>query len=197
MTLKEKVQALFAKNAEVLGKYGIKLAEDAPAEPLNMSAETELSDGSKLYTDADSFAVGVAVYTMDADGNPVPAAAGEYTVADGSIMMIDDAGKIAELSSATEDMTPEEMSAQLEAMAQVIADLDAKLSAETSAKEKAIADHDTLKTKFNDVKAKLAILEKKPAAVDTTKVDLKKEENKKETTIEMLARLKNANQPAN
>lgn len=196
MSLKEKVQALFAKNAEVLGKYGIKLAEDTPAEPLKMAAETELSDGSKLYTDADSFAVGVAVYTMDEAGNPVPAASGEYTVADGSVMMIDDAGKIAELSSPTEDMTPEEMSAQLEAMAEVIADLDAKLSAETAAKEKAIADASELTKKFNDVKAKLAILEKKHASSEPAKVELKKDEKKPETMKELLARLKE-NQPAN
>lgn len=193
MSFKEKLQALFTANAEVFKKHNIKLAEDTPAEPLKMSAETELADGSKLYTDADAFAVGVAVYMMDEAGNPFPAASGEYTIADGSIMMIDDAGMVAELSSATEDMTPEEMMAQIEQMAAVIADLDTKLSAETEAKTKAVNEKAELQTKFNDVKAKLAILEKKPAAdtKEKAKENFKSDEKPQgESTKEMLERLK-------
>ena len=193
MSFKEKLQALFSANAEVFKKHNIKLAEDTPAEPLKMSAETELADGSKLYTDADSFAVGVAVYTMDEAGNPVPAAAGEYTIADGSVMMIDDSGMVAELSSPTEDMTPEEMMAQIEQMAQVNADLDTKLSAETEAKTKAVNEKSELQTKFNDVKSKLAILEKKPAptTAEPTTSNFKKDDKPQgESTKEMLERLK-------
>ena len=194
MSFKEKFIALFSENKEVFAKHGLKLEEESP---IKLTAETELADGTKLYTDADSFAVGVAVYSMDEAGNPVPAAAGEYTVADGTVIMVDDSGKVAEMKpKAEDDMPAEEMMEQLQKMAAVIADLDNKLSVETEARKAAEAKLSETKTKLSDATARLHILEKKPAVTTEEQKPATEKKDGAKSTLEFLAELKEK-QPAN
>ncbi len=45
---------------------------------VKFAVEGTLADGTKIYSTADEWVVGVDIFTLDADGNPVPVPAGEY-----------------------------------------------------------------------------------------------------------------------
>lgn len=85
------------------------LFEDMPTEaPVQLEMlEYALADGSKIKCSA--LEVGGDVQLIDG----LQAPAGEYKLADGTSMQVDDMGKIVEISSATEDTIPEEVPAQM------------------------------------------------------------------------------------
>jgi hypothetical protein len=58
-------------------------ASETPATELKFAVEGTLADGTKIYSTADEWVVGVDIYTQDAEGNPVPVPAGEYLLEDG------------------------------------------------------------------------------------------------------------------
>ena len=69
--------------------------------------EAILEDGTSIYSDSDTWAPGVRVLSKDADGNEVVVADGEYTTAEGVIVVVAD-GLLVELKPMVEEEVPVE-----------------------------------------------------------------------------------------
>jgi hypothetical protein len=94
MNLREKVNALFAK-------HNVSLSAEEVVEVKQM-VEAILEDGTSIYSDSDTWAAGVRVFAKDADGNEVVVADGEYTTAEGVIVVVAD-GLLVELKPMVEE----------------------------------------------------------------------------------------------
>jgi hypothetical protein len=94
MNLREKVNALFAK-------HNVSLSAEEVVEVKQM-VEAVLEDGTSIYSDSDTWAPGVRVFAKDADGNEVVVADGEYTTAEGVIVVVAD-GLLVELKPMVEE----------------------------------------------------------------------------------------------
>jgi hypothetical protein len=102
MDIMQRVNQLFKQ-------YDVKLK--AVAQQIKM-AEASLEDGTTIETDAESFAVGAAVFVTSPEGNQIPLPDGEYKLADGTKIVVAE-GVIAELeagASEEEAPVPAEMS---------------------------------------------------------------------------------------
>jgi phage shock protein A len=99
MNLREKVNALFAK-------HNVSLSAEEVVEVKQM-VEAILEDGTSIYSDSDTWAPGVRVLSKDADGNEVVVADGEYTTAEGAIVVVAD-GLLVELKPMVEEEVPVE-----------------------------------------------------------------------------------------
>jgi hypothetical protein len=94
MNLREKVNALFAK-------HNVSLSAEEVVEVKQM-VEAVLEDGTSIYSDSDAWAPGVRVFAKDADGNEVVVADGEYTTAEGVIVVVTE-GLLVELKPMVEE----------------------------------------------------------------------------------------------
>ena len=81
-----KIKQMFAEAGEL---------PDASAEPLQSFAEYVLKSGAKVMID--KYEVGGKVTLVDDMGNETPAPAGEYELADGSVMVLDENSIITEI----------------------------------------------------------------------------------------------------
>jgi hypothetical protein len=143
MNLREKVNALFAK-------HNVSLSAEEVVEVKQM-VEAILEDGTSIYSDSDAWAVGVRVFTKDAEGNEVVVADGEYKTAEMVTVVVAD-GVVAELRPMEEEETPEvEVIIEEEQATEVVKDsfnaevegllsLVAKLESELSEMKKANAE---------------------------------------------------------
>ena len=102
MNLREKVNALFAK-------HNVSLSAEEVVDVKQM-VEAILEDGTSIYSDSDTWAPGVRVLSKDADGNEVVVADGEYTTAEGVIVVVAD-GLLVELKPMVEEEVPVEETA--------------------------------------------------------------------------------------
>lgn len=100
MNLREKVNALFAK-------HNVSLSAEEVVEVKQM-VEAILEDGTSIYTDSDAWAVGVRVFSKDADGNEVVVMDGEYKTADGQVVTVA-GGLVEEIATAEEEMPEAEV----------------------------------------------------------------------------------------
>ena len=98
MNLREKVNALFAK-------HNVSLSAEEVVEVKQM-VEAILEDGTSIYSDSDTWAPGVRVFAKDAEGNEVVVADGEYTTAEGVIVVVAD-GLLVELKPMVEEPSVE------------------------------------------------------------------------------------------
>lgn len=80
------------------------------AEPLQSFAEYVLKSGAKVMID--KYEVGGKVSLVDESGNEVPAPAGEHELADGSVMVLDEASTIVEIK-VPEVEVPEEVEVEI------------------------------------------------------------------------------------
>lgn len=94
-------------------------------------SEVKTVDGLVIY--ADSFEVGSEVFTVDAEGNETPAADGDYTLEDGSVLKVV-GGKIIEIVA-----VEEEMSLSADDVTSIIADIVAPYEQRIKALEDTIA----------------------------------------------------------
>lgn len=94
MNLREKVNALFAKHNVSLS------AEEVVA--VKQMVEAILEDGTSIYSDSDTFAEGVRVFTKNAEGEESPAGDGEYKTAEGIVVVIA-GGLVTEIKPAIEE----------------------------------------------------------------------------------------------
>jgi len=138
------IQDILNKFTPMLSKHGIKLSVEETATKVVMAAEGALADGTMIYSSADAFAEGVDVFVMDADGNPVPLADGEYNMDNGMTIVVA-AGVIASMSEAV----TEEPTVEIEVEQEV---------AETYSKEQV---EGLLKNVITEFEAKLSAAEKK------------------------------------
>ena len=100
MNLREKVNALFAK-------HNVSLSAEEVVEVKQM-VEAILEDGTSIYTDSDAWAVGVRVFSKDADGNEIVVLDGEYKTADGQVVTVS-GGLVEEIATAEEEMPEAEV----------------------------------------------------------------------------------------
>ena len=132
MNLREKVNALFAK-------HNVSLSAEEVVEVKQM-VEAILEDGTSIYSDSDAWAAGVRVFTKDADGNEVAVMDGEYTTAEGVIVVVAD-GLLVELKpmveeepsvevtvEETEQAKEETFNAEVEGLLSLVAKLESELA---------------------------------------------------------------------
>lgn len=173
MTLAEKFRALLsAKNVDPKD-LGIKLSEE-----IKLSAEAKLQDGTMIYSTADAWAVGVDIYSLDSDGNPVQVQPGEYMLEDGTTLVVGEDMMIAEIK------TPEvaaEMSAEVENFIKDLVEKIAEVQAQNTELSKALeAERSKFNTELSAVKTELSNLKKAPAAPsvkDSKEVNLGREKS--------------------
>lgn len=131
MNLREKVNALFAK-------HNVSLSAEEVVEVKQM-VEAILEDGTSIYSDSDTWVPGVRVLSKDADGNEVVVADGEYTTAEGVIVVVAD-GLLVELKpmveepsvevevEAEEQAKAETFNAEVEGLLSLVAKLESELA---------------------------------------------------------------------
>jgi hypothetical protein len=78
-----------------------------------LAAESKLMDGTRIFTEADAFIVGSAVQIETEEGM-IPAPAGEHTLEDGNIIVVDEAGVIVEIKVPEAEEVEEEELAEEE-----------------------------------------------------------------------------------
>ena len=132
MNLREKVNALFAK-------HNVSLSAEEVVEVKQM-VEAVLEDGTSIYSDSDTWAPGVRVFAKDADGNEVVVADGEYTTAEGVIVvvadgllvelkpMVEEAPEVEVTVEETEQAKEETFNAEVEGLLSLVAKLESELA---------------------------------------------------------------------
>jgi hypothetical protein len=173
--IKEQIKSVFNKYGIDPSSVGIKFEEEtaaaeAPATEVKFAVEGTLADGTKIYSTADEWVVGVDIYTQDAEGNPVPVPAGEYILEDGvTKVVVDEGGLIAEIER--EEQSTEMSSEDLVA---VIGQLSERIAALETEKTELAAAIETAKNETASVKAELASVKKAPAVPSVKSQEFKK-----------------------
>lgn len=93
MTLKERI-------SEIFDKYSVELSVEENAEV--KFAVATLDSGQEIQTEAESFAVGASVFVVNDEGEQIPLPDGEYTLADGAVLVVAE-GAIVEVNEASEE----------------------------------------------------------------------------------------------
>jgi len=165
MNLREKVNALFAK-------HNVSLSAEEVVEVKQM-VEAILEDGTSIYSDSDTWAPGVRVFTKDAEGNEVAVMDGEYTTAEGVIVVVAD-GLLVELKPMAEEAPEVEVTVEeteqakeetFNAEVEGLLSLVAKLESELAEVKKTNANLSSEVTKLSAQPAATSIKEVKQAKV--------------------------------
>ena len=173
--IKEQIKSVFNKYGIDPSTVGIKFEEEttateAIATEIKFSVEGTLADGTKIYSTADAWVVGVDIYTQDAEGNPVPVPAGEYLLEDGvTKVTVGEDGKVASIEK--EEQSTEMSSEDLVA---VIGSLSERIAALESEKTELAAAVESAKKDAEAVKAELASVKKAPAVPSVKSQEFKK-----------------------
>jgi hypothetical protein len=167
--IKEQIKSVFAKYGIEPSSVGIKFEEEAATE-VKFAVEGTLNDGTKIYSTANEWVVGVDIYTMDAEGNPVPVPAGEYMLEDGvTKVVVGEDGMVAEIEREEQstEMSSEDLVAVIGSLSERIAALETEKTALSAAVESA-------KNEVATVKAELASVKKAPAVPSVKSQEFKK-----------------------
>jgi len=99
-------------NAEtILDRIMVKLGI---AEPVAVELEQVKTEDGQAIFEADTFAVGEAVFIVTEDGK-IPAPAGEFALEDGNIVEVDENGVIVEIAKKEAEVSEEEIVEEVEA----------------------------------------------------------------------------------
>lgn len=171
MNVRDSIKAIFAKHNIDPSAHGIQLSEQVALE-----VASKLMDGSDIYTSGEAFAIGSDCYTKDETGAMIPCVAGEYQLEDGTIIVIGEDSKIAEMGmpEVEQEMSSSDLLAAIESLSTRVsalegdkATLETQLALEKSKNEKSSTD-------LNTLKAELSALRKAPAVESVkAKVELK------------------------
>jgi hypothetical protein len=193
--IKDIFKQFYAKHKNVLDKEGIKLS--GIEEPVTMSIEGKLEDGTIVASTADAFVEGAPIFIVDAEGATTPAPDGEHTLEDGTVITVADGMITTVVAVEVEEaeMSAEDIEKNLNEMAE-------KLSAITSENEtlKAkITELEGTKAELSKVKAEFAALKKSPAAPSVKEVKQSVTTEKKQTekawsAMTYLERIQNSRQ---
>jgi hypothetical protein len=170
--IKNQIKAVFTKYGIEPSALGIKFEEETTeaATEVKFAVEGTLADGTKIYSTADEWVVGVDIFTLDADGNPVPVPAGEYILEDGvTKVVVGEDGLIAEIER--EEQSTEMSSEDLVA---VIGQLSERIAALEVEKTELAAAVENAKKDTESVKAELASVKKAPAVPSVKSQEFKK-----------------------
>lgn len=163
--IKEQIKSVFNKYGIDPSTVGIKFEEEttaaeAPATEVKFAVEGTLADGTKIYSTADEWVVGVDIYTQDAEGNPVPVPAGEYLLEDGvTKVYVGEEGTITEIEREEQstEMSSEDLVAVIGQLSERIAALEIEKTELAAAVETAKKDAEALKTELASVKKAPAV----------------------------------------
>ena len=173
--IKDQIKSVFSKYGIDPSTVGIKFEEEttateAPATEVKFAVEGTLADGTKIYSTADEWVVGVDIYTQDAEGNPVPVPAGDYLLEDGvTKVTVGEDGKVASIEK--EEQSTEMSSEDLVA---VIGSLSERIAALEGEKTELAAAVESAKKDAEAVKAELASVKKAPAVPSVKSQEFKK-----------------------
>jgi regulator of replication initiation timing len=187
--MSEEKTTLSDRLKDLANKVAVFLGESSKGE-IKLEASIKKADGTEVYTDADEFAVGVAVYVMDESGAPVPAPDGEHELEDGSIAIVEEGmlkemvkKEEEEMSEADKPVTRSEFAEFMNGFIDTLKGTQTQLSAieqkmndENAENVKLSEQIESLQTKLSEAEQKLA---KTPAARSATakpterKVELK------------------------
>jgi hypothetical protein len=174
--IKNQIKAVFQKYNIEPSALGIKFedesadAAEATATEVKFAVEGTLADGTKIYSTADEWTVGVDIYTQDAEGNPVPVPMGEYILEDGvTKVYVATDGIISEIER--EEQSTEMSSEDLVA---VIGQLSERIAALETEKTELAAAVESAKKDTDAVKAELASVKKAPAVPSVKSQEFKK-----------------------
>ena len=173
--IKEQIKSVFNKYGIDPSSVGIKFEEEtaapeAPATELKFAVEGTLADGTKIYSTASEWTVGVDIYTQDAEGNPVPVPAGEYLLEDGvTTVYVGEDGLVSEISR--EEQSTEMSSEDLVA---VIGNLSERIAALEGEKTELAAQVENAKKDAEALKTELASVKKAPAVPSVKSQEFKK-----------------------
>jgi osmotically-inducible protein OsmY len=103
MTITERVQ-------EVFNRFNVNLT--VTEAPRTEMAEAALENGTVIYTDAEAFAEGVEAYIINDEGEKIPLPPGDYTLADGRVVVVGEGGVVSSVAEAPEEEAPAEEPAQ-------------------------------------------------------------------------------------
>ena len=172
--IKEQIKSVFNKYGIDPSTVGIKFEEEtateAPTTELKFAVEGTLSDGTKIYSTANEWVVGVDIYTQDAEGNPVPVPAGEYLLEDGvTKVVVGEDGMVAEIER-------EEQSTEMssEDLVSVIGQLSERIAALEVEKTELAAAVESANNEVKSVKAELSSVKKAPAVPSVKSQEFKK-----------------------
>lgn len=163
--IKEQIKSVFNKYGIDPSSVGIKFEEEtaaaeAPATELKFAVEGTLADGTKIYSTASEWVVGVDIYTQDAEGNPVPVPAGEYLLEDGvTTVYVGEDGMVSEISREEQstEMSSEDLVAVIGNLSERIAALEVEKTELAAQVENAKKDAEALKTELASVKKAPAV----------------------------------------
>ena len=113
----QKIKAMFAEQQEVV----------APEVAVSQFAEYVLASGVKVMVD--KLEVGGKVTLLDENGNEAPAPAGEHTLADGSVIVLDETGTILEIKTPEVEVEIEAPETEVELMKKKVAEMEAQIEA--------------------------------------------------------------------
>ena len=173
--IKEQIKSVFNKYGIDPSSVGIKFEEEtaaaeAPATEVKFAVEGTLADGTKIYSTANEWVVGVDIYTQDAEGNPVPVPAGEYLLEDGvTTVYVGEDGMVSEISR--EEQSTEMSSEDLVA---VIGNLSERIAALEVEKTELAAQVENAKKEGEALKTELASVKKAPAVPSVKSQEFKK-----------------------
>ena len=163
--IKEQIKSVFNKYGIDPSSVGIKFEEEtaaaeAPATEVKFAVEGTLADGTKIYSTANEWVVGVDIYTTDAEGNPVPVPAGEYLLEDGvTTVYVGEDGMVAQIEREEQstEMSSEDLVAVIGQLSERIAALEVEKTELAAAVENAKKDAEALKTELASVKKAPAV----------------------------------------
>ena len=128
MTITERVQ-------EVFNKFNVNLT--VTEAPRTEMAEAALENGTVIYTDAEAFAEGVEAYIINDEGEKIPLPPGDYTLADGRVVVVGEGGVVSSVAEAPEEEAPAEEPAQeVEASEEVAEEVTEEVEVEAEEEEK-------------------------------------------------------------
>lgn len=159
--LKESIAAIFQKFSVDPKAYGINLETE-----VNLEVEARLKDGTPIFTSAESFAVGVDVYTKDEQGNKVPAAQGRYELESGEYLDVNELGQVAEMGvpEMEQEMSSADVLSAIEKLTERVASLEGQNSTLNAELTKAEDKIEELSSVLKNTKTELSSLKKQPAA---------------------------------
>jgi uncharacterized small protein (DUF1192 family) len=130
---------------------------------VKLEIEAALQDGTKIYSTAGSWEVGVDAFMKDEEDNATPCAPGDYVLEDGTILSIGDDAMVSAITPPKEEMSSEDIFKVLETMSERIAALESKnteLSAELANKKQIESEAEA---KIGKLETELSALKKLPA----------------------------------
>jgi hypothetical protein len=178
--LKESLKSIFSKFGIDPSVHGIKLEE------VQLEVEGKLKDGTPIFTSAESFAIGVEVYTKDEEGNKVPAAAGRYELESGEFIDVNEASQIAEmgLPEMEEEMSSDDLLSAINKLSERVSVLETEKTALETELSRVKGEAAKSAENLGAVKAELAAVKKQPAIASVkekanTRVNLNAEKKEK------------------